>query len=619
MKFSAPVGAHHDALQRSAARTIGSSNKACRSEEMCMRPDSTTSRLGFARLCAGAMLACLLLLAGGALSGCGEDKKEAAAGVAAQQRPAPQVTAMTVEPRAIPFTPSFVAQTESSQQVNIVARVSGFLDKIAYQEGEMVREGQLLFQLDPKPFQAQVEAARGAVLSQQARLTTAQANLGRVKPLAQENALSQADLDRAQGEFDAAKAALFTAQAQLTEAQLNLGYTTIRSPVNGLASRSQQRQGAYINAMSSDANLTYVAAVHPIWVNFSVSQNQTAKWRQESQAKRLIPPANEVYEIDVVLSDGTLYPYRGRINFADPSFSQDTGSFLVRAVLPNPRLELRPGMFVTAYVRGAVRPNAIVVPQLAVQQGPKGHFVYVIKADDTAEVRPVIVGDYQGEKDIVINSGLNAGDRVVVDGVLKVVPGLPVKATAVKAPVALPPDMLAPGGAGAAAPGATGAASDTGGVPAPGSPAPDGTARSPAAVTHSPSAAPGPGGGGTDLSARPPRPAAPKGTPSASSALQAGATAGPPIPAGTYGPVRDGETLIEISIRARPQGVTFDQTLVGIFRANPEAFTPDHHRLRSGVTLAIPSQTDLAAIDPRSAADEVRAAREKWAAEHGGK
>jgi membrane fusion protein (multidrug efflux system) len=354
------------------------------------------------------------------------------------QRPVLEVVVETVQPQDIPYTPNFVAQTESSRQVNIVARVSGFLDRIAYQEGELVKEGQLLFQLDPKPFQAKLEAARGELQSQQARHATAQANLGRVKPLAQQNALSQADLDKAQGEFDASKAAVFSAQAKVTEAELNLGYTTIHSPVTGLASRAAQRQGAYLNAQSDDAMLTYVAAIDPIWVTFSVSQNQVAKWREERANKRVVAPKNDHYEVEIVLSDDTLYPYRGKINFADPSFSQDTGSFMVRAVLPNPDKTLRPGMFVTAHVHGAMRTNAVVVPQLAVQQGSNGHLVYVVNAAGNAEVRPVVVGDYQGERAIVILSGLHAGDRVVVDGVLKVVPGQPVKIVAPAAPAAKP-------------------------------------------------------------------------------------------------------------------------------------------------------------------------------------
>jgi membrane fusion protein (multidrug efflux system) len=366
----------------------------------------------------GLLLACS---AGSFVAGCSKDA------AAPTVRPAPPVVVMAVTPRSIPMVPSFVAQTESSRQVNIVARVSGFLDTIAYREGALVKEGDLMFQLDPKPFQAQLDAAKGELQSQQARLATAKANFDRVKPLAEQNALSQSDLDRAKGEFESATAAVYSAQAKLKEAELNLGYATIRAPLTGLASRSLQRQGAFVNSMSDTANLTYVAAIDPIWVTFSVSQNQNAKLRDQIEKKLLIEPQNRDYEVEIVLPDGRPYAQKGKLNFADPSFSQDTGSFMVRAVLPNPKRELQPGMFVTAYIRGALRPNAIVVPQLAVQQGSNGHLVYVVNQAGVAEVRPVIVGDYYGEKDIVILTGLHEGDRVVVDGVLKVVPGQPVK------------------------------------------------------------------------------------------------------------------------------------------------------------------------------------------------
>jgi membrane fusion protein (multidrug efflux system) len=356
-------------------------------------------------------------------------------------RPAPEVSVITVESRSIPYTPVFVAQTESSRQVNIVARVSGFLERIAYREGELIKQGQLMFQLDPKPFQAQLNAARGELESQQARYTMAQVTYGRVKPLADQDALPQIDLDRAKGELDAAKAAVFSAQAKVDEAQLNLGYATITSPVTGVASRALQRQGAYVNSLAESANLTYVAALDPIWVNFSISQNQMARYKELEDKKLMVWPKDDNFVIELVLPGGGVYPQRGKIGFADPSFSQDTGSFLVRAVIPNPKNELRPGMFVTAHVMGAVRPNAIVVPQLAVQQGSNGHLVYVVNASEVAEIRPVVVGDYYGEKDIVIQAGLSKGDRVVVEGVLKVVPGQPVK---IVAPGAAPADAKPP-------------------------------------------------------------------------------------------------------------------------------------------------------------------------------
>jgi membrane fusion protein (multidrug efflux system) len=368
-------------------------------------------RKSLAALCLAAWLA----------GGCGE--KEAPP----PQRPAPQVTIVTVQPQTVPYFATFVAQTESSRQVDIVARVSGYLDKIAYQEGELVKEGQLLFQLDPKPFQAQLQAAQGELRAQQARHSTAAANLNRVKPLVEQRAISRADLDRAQGEFDSSSAAVFSAQAKVKEQELNLGYATIRSPVTGLASRALQRQGAYINAMSENAKLTYVAALDPVWVNFSVSQNQIAKTRELVAKGLLEPPPNQIFEVEIAMPDGAVYPEKGRISFADPSFSQETGSFRVRAELPNPKKDLRPGMFVNAKVKGGTRPNAISVPQLAVQQGANGHAVYVVKQDGTAELRPVVVGDYHGDKNIFIVTGLHAGDRVVAEGAMRVVPGQPVK------------------------------------------------------------------------------------------------------------------------------------------------------------------------------------------------
>jgi len=380
---------------------------------------------GFARSAVPSAAAVAVALA--ALAGCSRDTPPPA-------RPAPEVSVVTVTPKTIPFTPTFVAQTESSRQVNIVARVSGFLEKIAYQEGDLVKQGQLMFTLDTKPFVAQLNVAKGELESQQARLSTAQATFARVKPLADEEALSQSDLDKAKGELDAARAAVFSARAKIEEAQLNLSYATIASPVTGLASRALQRQGAYVNSTADSAKLTYVAAIEPIWVNFSVSQNQMAKWQAAQGKGELAPPPNDNYDVEIVLPGGVKYPHRGKITFTDPTFSQDTGTFVVRAVLPNPKQDLRPGMFVTAYVYGATRPNAIVIPQLAVQQGSNGHLVYVINDKSVAEIRPVIVGDYQGEKDIVVLGGLRAGDRVVVDGAMKTVPGQPVKVVAAGAP-----------------------------------------------------------------------------------------------------------------------------------------------------------------------------------------
>jgi membrane fusion protein (multidrug efflux system) len=354
------------------------------------------------------------------LTACGKDTPAPA------QRPSPAVELLTIVPQTLPADLRFVAQTESSQRVEIMARVSGFLDSINYKEGGKVKEGELMFQLDPKPFQAQLEAAQGQLRMQQARLRTAEATYKRIKPLAKLNAVSQSDLDRATGDRDSASAAVYAAEADVKQAELDLGYTRIHAPLSGIASQSMQRQGAYINAMSTDSKLTYVAALDPIWVNFSVSQNMDTRLSELIEQGIITLNNGKKLSVELLLSDNKVYAHEGVIDFSDPSYSQSTGTALVRAVIPNPDHTLRPGMFVTAKVKGALRPNAIVIPQLAVMQGEKGHFVYVIKSDNTAEVRPVLVGDYYGEAGILILNGLLAGDRVVVNGMLKVQPGKPV-------------------------------------------------------------------------------------------------------------------------------------------------------------------------------------------------
>jgi membrane fusion protein (multidrug efflux system) len=341
--------------------------------------------------------------------------------------PAPQeVTVATVTPKTVPATFEFVAQAESSHQVEIVARVSGFLEKILYREGEVVQEGQVMFQMDQKPFQAQVNASKGEVENRKAQLWTAKANLDRIKPLAEQDAASKSDLDNAVGTVQSAEAAVYEAQAGLDKALLDLSYTVIKSPLTGVSSKALLREGAYLSASGSTSKLTYVAKLNPIWIDFNISQNQQAKKRQEVQQGLLVLPKDEAFEVELELSDGVRYPLRGKVNFADPSFSKETGTFQVRAEVPNPKEELRPGMFVKASLKGAVRPNAVVVPQKAVQQTANGHTVYVVNQKEQAEIRPVIVGDWIGE-DWIINNGLNAGDRVIVEGFQRLAPGAPVK------------------------------------------------------------------------------------------------------------------------------------------------------------------------------------------------
>lgn len=355
----------------------------------------------------------------------------------------PTVTVVTVAPRDVSVFYEFVAQTQSSRQVNIQARVSGFLDKRVYTEGSVVKVGQVLFLMDKKPFQAQLDQAKAALLQQQSAMDVAQANLKRVKPLVEQNALSQKDLDDATGQYQQAAAAVEQAKAQVVQAELNLSYTTITSPVNGISSFAQQADGTYLS--SSNSQLTTVSELSPMWVNFSISENAYQNFRKQIEQGMIKPAPDGKYEVEVVLVDGTVYPQTGRITFLEPEYDTKTGTFLVRASVDNPQGTLRPNQYVRARVNGAQRPNAILVPQRAVQQGPKGHFVWVLDQADKAQSRPVTVGDWHGD-DWFINEGLQAGDRVVADGAVALMPGVHVKvaAAAAVAPAPAPTASAAP-------------------------------------------------------------------------------------------------------------------------------------------------------------------------------
>jgi membrane fusion protein (multidrug efflux system) len=336
-----------------------------------------------------------------------------------------QVTAVSVTPRDTPVTFEFVAQTESSREVEIRARVDGFLDKRLYTEGNMVREGQPLFQMDRKPFEAALQSAAGQLEQQRARLAVAESNLRRVRPLAARNAVSKKELDDAIGMERSMRAAVLAAEGEVRTARLNLGYTTIASPLRGLSSFAKKQEGSYLTA-GEQGLLTTVSQVDPIWVNFSISENELLGYRDQIAKGRLKFPGDHNFQVEVVLADGTVFPQRGRINFAAPSFNSDTGTFLVRTELPNPRGQLRPGQFVRARVHGATRPGAMQLPQRAVQDGSKGHYVWVVGNDGKARQRAVEVGDWIGD-DWFINSGLKAGERVVVDGAARVTPTAPLR------------------------------------------------------------------------------------------------------------------------------------------------------------------------------------------------
>ena len=372
----------------------------------------------------------LVSLAAALLAACGKKEPPPAA------KPAVEVSALTVAPRDVPAVFEWVAQTQSSRQVNIQARVNGFLEKRVYTEGSIVKAGQVLFLMDMKPFQAQVDAAKAQLSKAQAAAEVAKQNLARVKPLTETEALSQKDLDDATGNYQSTAAQVDAAQAQLTTAELNLSYCTIASPVDGISGAAAQAEGTYLN--QSNAQLTTVAVLTPMYVNFSLSENEFQGFRDQVEKGLLQRAPDNSYVVEIVLVDGQMFPHTGRVTFADPAYNAQTGTFLIRATVDNPQGMLKPNQYVRVRVKGATRPNAILLPQRAVLQGAKGHFVWVVDKDSKAENRPVTVGDWSGD-DWLVTDGLRAGDRVVVDGGLKLSPGAALAPKPYVAGAAAPP------------------------------------------------------------------------------------------------------------------------------------------------------------------------------------
>ena len=378
----------------------------------------------FGRHCRHSALIALVLLL---LAACGQgngngDKGGKGHGAPGSGMPPAPVNVVTVAPRPLPEAFEYVGQTAGSREVEVRARVTGILLSRNFEEGGRVKKGQSLFTVDPAPFRAAANRAEADVAAAQARLEQARRNAARLKPLYAEQAVSQKEYDDAVSAELIGAADLKAAQARLAEARLNLEYTRVESPVTGFASRAMRSEGSLVSG--PDVLLTTVMQVDPIWVNFGIPDTEQARLSKDAAEGRLKLPKN--FEVELRLADGSLYPVKGKLDFADVRISPATGTREARAEIPNPNGVLRPGQFVRVILHGATRPQAVTVPQRAVLQGPQGKFVYVIDDKSTAQPRPVQAGPWSGDA-WVITSGLQGGERVIVDGVMKIGPGAPVQ------------------------------------------------------------------------------------------------------------------------------------------------------------------------------------------------
>ena len=371
----------------------------------------------------------LVALAAVAVAGCGQQHPAGFQGM-----PPAQVTTMTVEPKTIPVTYEYVGQTTGSKEVEVRARVTGILEQKYFQEGAAVKQGQRLFVIDPKPLEAQAAAAEAEVVRAQAQKAQADREAARLKPLAERKAIGQKEADDAASNAEFASANMRAAQAKLREVQLNLAYTNVTAPITGLTSRAPKSEGSLVNA--NDTLLTTIWQVHPIWVPFAIPEGDQLGLQKQVAAGRLTLPKDNAFDVAIKLTDGTVFPRQGRINFADSRVNPSTGSVEYRAEIPNADGALKPGQFVRVKLAGAKRTGAFAVPQIAVMDGAQGKFVYVVDKDkdgkDIAAVRPITLGEWVDATDAnggnlwIVESGLKAGDRVIVDGVAKLRPGAPI-------------------------------------------------------------------------------------------------------------------------------------------------------------------------------------------------
>ena len=386
---------------------------------------------------------CLLSLAL-AVGGCGKS--------ASQDPPAAvpatlAVKVVAVVPTSVPVAFDVVGQTEGAKEVEVRARVPGILQKQLYREGDTVRAGAPMFEIDRAPYEVALDQANAALAQERAKLSQATRDEARFRDLVADKAVSQKDYDDALSQKDLGAAAVQQAEAKVREAKLNLSYTLVAAPVAGISGRAQRSVGSLVTTDASGSLLTTINQLNPIWVRFSLAETDlaTVPGGKLSRGTAIVA---------LTLADGTAYPIQGRLNFAASEIDTRLGTQQLRAEFDNPHEDLVPGQFVRVHITAGRRDNVFLVPQAAVMQTEKGYFVFVVGSDGKATERPVETGAWIGS-DWTIRKGLAAGDRVIVDNLLRLKPGLAVAPTPVSDAAATPAPAPAPGTVSRPAAGAT--------------------------------------------------------------------------------------------------------------------------------------------------------------------
>ena len=377
-----------------------------------------------------------------------------AAGCSKKEAPAPpptEVKVATVLQKDVPIYVEAIGQTRGSTEIEVRARVEGFIQTIDFKEGNPVQKGQLLYTIDPQPFEAALAQAKGNLAEAEAQLARATQDVVRYEPLVAKNAISRQEYETAVVVKRAAEAAVEAAKASAERAQIDLGYTRVLAPEDGLVGKTEVYPGTLVGRGQSTL-LTHISQIGTIHVRFTIPERDYLYFARRSEERRKANAAMVDLPFELVLADGSLHPATGRLVFADRNVDPATGTIMMEAAFPNPGGIVRPGQY--ARVRAAVdlKKGALLVPQRAVSE-LQGIYNVAVVAGDTVEIRMVKPAERIGTL-WVIDAGLKAGENVVVEGLQKVRPGSKVKAEMVKIEEAAPP----PGGAGAAAAEAKGSA-----------------------------------------------------------------------------------------------------------------------------------------------------------------